>query len=86
MGEERRILLSNGALELCLGVITHLPVGVHLYRLDPTAVWCSRGRTRPPTASSGSTTAVRRQTIEEAFPPLAATEVPARYRARRRTA
>jgi PAS domain S-box-containing protein len=73
--------LANGALELFLGVIEHLPLGVHLYRLEAGDRLVFAG------ANPAADRILRvdnqqfvGKTIEEAFPPLAATEVPGRYR------
>jgi len=69
---------APGAL---LSVIEHLPIGVHLYRLEPGDRLVFVGAN--PAADQILGVDNRQfvgKTIEEAFPPLAGTEVPRRYR------
>ena len=72
---------ANGATSLFLSVVEHLPIGVHVYQLDPADRLVFVGAN--PAADRILGVDNRQfvgKTIEEAFPPLAATEVPERYR------
>jgi PAS domain S-box-containing protein len=72
---------GRGVDALFVDVVAHLPMGVHLYRLDPGGRLVFAGAN--PAADRILNVDNRRflgLTIEEAFPPLAATEIPARYR------
>lgn len=72
---------ANGATSLFLSVIEHLPIGVHVYQLEEGERLVFVGAN--PAADRILGVDNRQfvgKTIEEAFPPLAATEVPDRYR------
>ena len=72
---------ANGATSLFLSVIEHLPIGVHVYQLEPGDRLVFVGAN--PAADRILGVDNRQfvgKTIEEAFPPLVATEVPERYR------
>ena len=72
---------ANGAGALFLSVIEHLPIGVHVYQLEPGDRLVFVGAN--PAADRILGVDNRQfigKTIEEAFPPLAATEIPGRYR------
>jgi PAS domain S-box-containing protein len=72
---------ADGASALFLSVIEHLPLGVHVYQLEPGDRLVFVGAN--PAADRILGVDNRQfigKTIEEAFPPLAATEIPGRYR------
>ena len=75
-----------GSDELYRRIVERAPVGLHLYRLEPDGRLVFAGANAGADRLLGvANAAFVGKTIDEAFPPLAATEIPRRYREVART-
>jgi PAS domain S-box-containing protein len=82
--KKNRPLKKSGSLEndrLAHNIINALPVGMHIYRLEKDGRLVFEGANHSADIILGiNNSSFIGKTIEEAFPPLASTEVPLRYR------
>ncbi len=76
----------GGSDERCRRIVENAPVGLHLYRLEPDGRLVFEGANQGADRVLGvAHSAFAGKTIEEAFPALATTEIPDRYREVART-